>query len=175
MTVLLLVPLPVFAVGGGALRDRRASALSLLGFAFLVIWNVAHGHGPFVAASPLEAALPIQLFLTLLAAPMLLLAALVQERRLMECALAERESQYRSIVESTGDGVLVTDLANSVVRGESRLLRDHRLQRGAAAAASPARVPAPRRSAALRLLPGADRDRRCRHARASCASARTAA
>ena len=33
----------------------------------------------------------------------------------MESALAERESQYRSIVESTGDGVLVTDLTNAVV------------------------------------------------------------
>ena len=59
--------------------------------------------------------MPIQLFLTLLAAPMLLLAALVQERQAMESALAERESQYRSIVESTGDGVLVTDLTNAVV------------------------------------------------------------
>ena len=88
---------------------------ALLGFAFVVIWSVAHGQGPFAATSPLEATLPIQLFLTLLAAPMLLLAALVQERQGMESALAERESQYRSIVESTGDGVLVTDLTNAVV------------------------------------------------------------
>ena len=33
----------------------------------------------------------------------------------MELAVGERESQYRSIVESTGDGVLVTDLTNAVV------------------------------------------------------------
>jgi PAS domain S-box-containing protein len=114
VTVLLLVPFPLFVCAAVRFGTGGVSA-ALLGFAFLVIWNVAKGNGPFVATSSLEAALPIQLFLTLLAAPMLLLAALGQERRAMESALAERESQYRSIVESTGDGVLVTDLSNAVV------------------------------------------------------------
>jgi PAS domain S-box-containing protein len=114
VTVLLLLPFPLILWAAVRFGTGGASA-ALLGVAFLVIWGVATGNGPFVAASPLEAALPIQLFLTLLAAPMLLLAALVQERRAMESALAERESQYRSIVESTGDGVLVTDLTNAVV------------------------------------------------------------
>src|SRR5204862_5456757 len=88
---------------------------ALLGIAFLVIWNGAHGNGPFIASPSVRAALPIQLFLTLLSAPLLLLAALLQERRQMEAAVAERESQYRSIVEPTGHGVLVTDLDNAVV------------------------------------------------------------
>ena len=114
MTVLLLLPLPVF-VWAAVRFGTGGVSVAMLGFAFMVIWGVAHGHGPFIAASPLEAALPIQLFLTLLAAPMLLLAALVQERTVMESTLAERESQYRSIVDSSGDGVLVTDLSNSVV------------------------------------------------------------
>jgi PAS domain S-box-containing protein len=114
VTVLLLVPLPLFLWAAVRFGTGGVSA-ALLGFAFVVIWSVAHGQGPFAATSPLEATLPIQLFLTLLAAPMLLLAALVQERQAMESTLAERESQYRSIVESTGDGVLVTDLSNAVV------------------------------------------------------------
>jgi PAS domain S-box-containing protein len=114
VTSLVLVPLPFFLWTAVRFGAGGVSA-ALLGFAFLVIWNVARGHGPFIGASPREAALPIQLFLTLLSAPMLLLGALVQERRLMESALAERESQYRSIVDSTGDGVLVTDLSNAVV------------------------------------------------------------
>ena len=114
VTVLLLVPLPLFLWAAVRFGTGGVSA-ALLGFAFVVIWSVAHGQGPFAATSPLAATLPIQLFLTLLAAPMLLLAALVQERQGMESALAERESQYRSIVESTGDGVLVTDLTNAVV------------------------------------------------------------
>jgi PAS domain S-box-containing protein len=114
VTVMLLAPLPLFLWAAVRFGTGGVSA-ALLGFAFLVIWSVVRGQGPFVATSPLESALPIQLFLTLLAAPMLLLAALVQERQAMESALAERESQYRSIVESTGDGVLVTDLSNAVV------------------------------------------------------------
>jgi PAS domain S-box-containing protein len=114
VTVLLLLPFPLFLWAAVRFGTGGVSA-ALLGFAFVVIWSVAKGNGPFVGASPLEAALPIQLYLMLLAAPMLLLAALVQERRAMEIALGERESQYRSIVESTGDGVLVTDLANAVV------------------------------------------------------------
>jgi len=114
VTVLLLLPFPLFLWAAVRFGTGGVS-VALLGFAFFVIWNVVAGNGPFAAASPLEAALPIQLFLTLLAAPMLLLAALVQERRTMEAVLGERESQYRSIVESTGDGVLVTDLDNAVV------------------------------------------------------------
>ncbi|HEY7376121.1 MAG TPA: MASE1 domain-containing protein [Polyangia bacterium] len=114
VTVLLLVPFPLFLWAAVRFGPGGVSA-ALLGFAFIVIWSVAHGNGPFTPAPPLQAALPIQLFLTLLSAPMLLLAALLQERRQMEAALAERESQYRSIVESTGDGVLVTDLDNAVV------------------------------------------------------------
>jgi PAS domain S-box-containing protein len=114
VTVLLLLPFPLFLWAAVRLGTGAVS-VALLGFAFLVIWNVARGNGPFSGSPSLESALPIQLFLTLLSAPMLLLAGLLQERRQMEGALAERESQYRSIVESTGDGVLVTDLDNAVV------------------------------------------------------------
>ena len=87
--------------------------------------------------------MPIQLFLTLLAAPMLLLAALVQRRQEMEGVLAERESQYRSIVESTGDGVLVTDLSNAVVAVNPAFCTIAGYTRSNSAP-SPARVPAPR-------------------------------
>jgi PAS domain S-box-containing protein len=114
VSVLLLVPFPLFLWAAVRLGTGGISA-ALLGFAFIVIWNVARGQGPFVDAEPMHAAQPIQLFLTLLSAPMLLLSALLQERRHMETTLVERESQYRSIVESTGDGVLVTDLDSAVV------------------------------------------------------------
>jgi len=114
VTVLLLVMFPLLLWAAVRFGPGGVSA-ALLGVAFLVIWSVAHGNGPFTSSPPLQAALPIQLFLTLLSAPLLLLAALLQERRQMEAAVAEREWQYRSIVESTGDGVLVTDLDNAVV------------------------------------------------------------
>ena len=113
MTVLLLLPLPVF-VWAAVRFGTGGVSVAMLGFAFLVIWSVGPRSRAVHRASPLEAALPP-------AVPdaagraVLLLAALVQERRADGLRARRRESQYRSIVDSTGDGILVTDLANSVV------------------------------------------------------------
>ena len=65
----------------------------------------------------------LQVFLTMLAIPSLLLAGLLQERQRAEHDVREREAQYRSIVESIGDGVLITDLAQVVVAADPALLR----------------------------------------------------
>jgi PAS domain S-box-containing protein len=113
LSAVLLAPFPLFLWAAVRFGTGGVSA-ALLGFAFPVIWHAAQGNGPLVAPSPADNTPAVQLFLTLLAAPMLLLAALLQERRAVESALAERESQYRSIFESTGDGVLITNLANEV-------------------------------------------------------------
>src|SRR6185503_14928118 len=86
VTVLLLLPFPLFLWAAVRFGTGGVS-VALLGFAFMVIWSVAHGHGPFIATTPLAAALPIQLFLTLLAPPLLFLAALLQARRAMESAV----------------------------------------------------------------------------------------
>lgn len=113
-TALLLAPLPLLLLGAVRLGTGGVSA-ALLGFAYLVIRNAARGHGPLAASSPSVNTLAVQQFLTLLAAPLLLLASLVEERRQAAAALAERESQYRGIFESTGDAMLVTDLTRAVV------------------------------------------------------------
>jgi PAS domain S-box-containing protein len=113
VTAVLLAPFPLFFWGAVRFGAGGVSA-ALLGFAFPVIWHAAQGNGPLIASSPADNTPAVQLFLTLLAAPMLLLASLLQEKRQVASTLAERESQYRSIFESTGDGVLITDLANEV-------------------------------------------------------------
>src|SRR6185436_8390681 len=69
VTVLLLLPFPLFLWAAVRFGPGGVS-VALLGFAFFVICNVVAGHGPFATVSPLDAALPIQIFLTLLAAPM---------------------------------------------------------------------------------------------------------
>jgi PAS domain S-box-containing protein len=89
--------------------------MTVLGFAFLVIWNATQGLGPFSALSPAANAFALQVFLTLLAIPTFLLAAMIQEQRRIKHALRDREAQYRSIFESTSDGVLITDLDHAVV------------------------------------------------------------
>jgi two-component system nitrate/nitrite sensor histidine kinase NarX len=111
---LLLAPFPLILWAAVRFGTGGVSA-ALLAFAFVVIRNASHGYGPFVGSSAAESTLAVQIFLTLLAAPMLLLASLLQERRQVASALAAREAQYRSIFESTGDGVLITDLSNAVV------------------------------------------------------------
>ena len=57
VTVLLLAPLPLFLWAAVRFGTGGVSA-ALLGFAFVVIWSVAHGQGPFAATSPLEATWP---------------------------------------------------------------------------------------------------------------------
>jgi PAS domain S-box-containing protein len=121
-TALLYAPLPILL--WAALRFGTAGvSLSLLSIGVLVIWHEAHHRGPFAAAPAAEAVLFLQVFLTMLAIPSLLLAGLLQERQRAEHAVREREAQYRSIVESVGDGVLITDLRQQVVAANPALLR----------------------------------------------------
>jgi len=111
---LLYAPLPMFL--WAAVRFGTGGVgMTILGFAFLVIWNATRGLGPFSALSPETNTFALQVFLTLLSIPAFLLAALIQEQRRIKHALRDREAQYRSIFESTSDGVLITDLDHAVV------------------------------------------------------------
>jgi two-component system nitrate/nitrite sensor histidine kinase NarX len=111
---LLYAPLPLF-LWAAAHFSVGGVAASLVGFSFVVIWHSVRGLGPFTTYPPGSSILALQVFLTLVSAPLLLLAALLQERKRTEGALRDREAQYRSIFESTSDGVLITNLANGVV------------------------------------------------------------
>jgi PAS domain S-box-containing protein len=122
ISALLYLPLPLllwaafrFGIGG--------VSFSLLVFSFLVIWNAMRGHGPFAGAAPEAEILTIQVFLTLLAMPSLLLAGLLQEHRRSAARLADSEAQYRSIFESTSDGVLITDLTQAVAAANPAFYR----------------------------------------------------
>jgi PAS domain S-box-containing protein len=121
-TALLYAPLPILL--WAALRFGTAGvSLSLLSIGTLVIWHDAHNRGPFASDPAAEGVLFLQVFLTMLAIPSLLLAGLLQERQRAERDVREREAQYRSIVESTGDGVLITNLAQVVVAANPALRR----------------------------------------------------
>ena len=49
--------------------------------AFLSIWGVTHGEGPFIGAGELNSLLPLQLFLFFTAVPFMILAAVVEEHK----------------------------------------------------------------------------------------------
>ena len=66
---------------------------SLLAVAFVSISGAVQGRGPFTAGSPDDSVLPLQLFLVTMSVPLMLLAALINERREKEEALQESEER----------------------------------------------------------------------------------
>ncbi len=79
------------------------TALALLVTAWLSTWSAVSGHGPFAAQSPADNVLSLQLFLVVMAVPLLFLAALMQERQRTAAALRQSEERYREVVESQTD------------------------------------------------------------------------
>src|SRR5437016_2402419 len=95
---LLFLPLPFLiwaAVRFGALG--ASTAISLVGF--LAIWSASHGHGPFSGETPEQSALSIEIFLIVLAIPLLFLAALIEERVTGATELSESESRFQTVAE----------------------------------------------------------------------------
>src|SRR5882724_6186077 len=89
---LLFLPLPFLlwvAVRFGSLGT--SSAISIVGF--LAIWSAAHGHGPFSGGTVEQDALSIQIFLIVLAIPLLFLATVIEERATRETELRESEAR----------------------------------------------------------------------------------
>jgi signal transduction histidine kinase/AmiR/NasT family two-component response regulator len=62
---------------------------SMIVVALFSVWGAVHGRGPFIAADPLQHVLSLQVFLLLAAAPFMVLAAVVEERKQTEEALRD--------------------------------------------------------------------------------------
>jgi signal transduction histidine kinase len=95
-TALLFAPLPLLLwaavrLGSGGL------ALSLLVVAGVSLVNAFLGRGPFVAQSPTQSVLSLQVFLLAISVPLMLLAALVAERDLAMHDLAERVKELTAL------------------------------------------------------------------------------
>jgi len=69
-------------------------ATSVLVVSFLSIWGAVHGRGPFVGPGPLKNVFSLQLFLFFTAAPFMVLAALVEERKAAGRALKKSEEKF---------------------------------------------------------------------------------
>lgn len=92
--VLLYAPLP-FLLWAAVRFGPRGTSTALLVLVFLAIWGAIHGQGPFVASSPAENALAVQLFLIVVSIPLLLLAAVIEERGQTEEALRQNEERLQ--------------------------------------------------------------------------------
>src|SRR5215813_4466805 len=96
---LLFLPLPFLiwaAVRFGTLG--ASTAISIIGF--LAIWSASHGHGPFSGETPEQNALSIQIFLIVLAIPLLFLATVIEERVTGQTELHESESRFRIVADA---------------------------------------------------------------------------
>ena len=85
---LLYAPIPLLI--WAALRFGLAGiSVSMLIVTFQAIWGTMRGHGPFLAQTPIENALALQLFLLVTATPLMLLAVVIEEERRSKEALRE--------------------------------------------------------------------------------------
>ncbi len=100
----IILPLPVLL--WAAVRFRLEDlCLGFLLFAYLAFMHASGGHGFFAMNSPAQNVLSLQLYLILMALPMMLLAVLIAERRDKEKAVRESEARYRALVMAGADMV----------------------------------------------------------------------
>ena len=80
LPALLYAPIPLIIWAAVRFRGRGASG-AILVVTVLALWHAMQGHGPFVGNLPEQSVMPLQLFLAAMSAPVLFLAALIEELR----------------------------------------------------------------------------------------------
>jgi signal transduction histidine kinase len=96
VAALLYTPLP-FLLWAAVRFGARGLSVSLLTVAALAIASAMTGQGPFVAQSPAENVLSLQVFLIAISLPLMLLAALIEERADNALALQRSNGQIRDL------------------------------------------------------------------------------
>jgi PAS domain S-box-containing protein len=82
---------------------------------FQAIWGTMRGHGPFLAQTPAENALQLQLFFLVTATPLLLLAVVVEEERRSKEALRESANLMGLAAEAGNLAMWVWDVSGNDV------------------------------------------------------------
>jgi PAS domain S-box-containing protein len=96
---LICLPLP-FLIWAAVRFGSRGASAAICTLTFLAIWSASHGYGPFSGRSAEENALSIQMFLIVMSVPLLLLAAVIEERSKGAMTLREREERINLAAES---------------------------------------------------------------------------
>ena len=117
-STLLYLPLP-FLIWSAVRFGSRGASTTICVLMFLAIWSAGHGYGPFSTKSAHENALAIQIFLIVTSVPLMLLAAVIEERATAGMALRERDERISLAAESAKSGVLDGELR---ARGESWIM-----------------------------------------------------
>ena len=111
---LLYAPLP-FVLWAAVRFGTRGAVTAITVVAFLAILGAAQGYGPFADRPAEQNALFVQSFLIFLSLPLLLLAALIEERDQVMSTLREREERISLATESANLALWTVDFG----RGES--------------------------------------------------------
>jgi len=118
----LYLPVP-FLIWAALRFGLPTISLSLTIVTFLIIWGAGHGKGPFLLSVHHESALAIQLFIVSLAVPLLLLAALMQERRAAELKLRASEGLLSSAFQASPDAIAISrESDNAILQANDRWL-----------------------------------------------------
>jgi PAS domain S-box-containing protein len=111
-SALLFLPLPFLlwaAVRFGSLG--ASSAISIV--SFLAIWSGSHGHGPFSGGTAEQNALSIQIFLIVVAIPLLFLATVIEERATRETEQRETEARINLAVNAANLGLWLWNIRDN--------------------------------------------------------------
>ena len=106
------IPLLIWAALRFGLGGMSASVLLIT---MLAVWGTMQGRGPFLAQSPSENALALQLFILMAATPLLLLSVAIDEERRSKEALRVSEQRMSLAAESAQLALWDWDLAKDVV------------------------------------------------------------
>lgn len=82
---------------------------------FLSVAAALHGRGPFSGQSPTDTALALQQFLLLRAAPLYLVAILIEQKKGDERSLRESEALNRGIIDSLTSLVVILDRSGRII------------------------------------------------------------
>ena len=116
MPILLYAPIPLLI--WAALRFGLGGiSASMLVITFQAIWGTMHGHGPFLTQTPAENTLALQIFLLVLAIPLMFLAVIVEEEKRSKVALLESEERLILAAEAAEFGVWVWNITSNQIWG----------------------------------------------------------
>lgn len=111
---LLYAPIPVLLWATVRLGIAGTCG-SILLVCVLASWGVSNGTGPFSDRLPVENALSLALFLDVTCTTLLLLAAVVQERKETAAALVRSEQLHRAVLASLQQQIAVLDQAGNII------------------------------------------------------------
>src|SRR5258708_620880 len=104
---------------------RRGVTFATLVLSVIAVWGTAHGLGPYAGRTSNESLLLLQLFLGSNAVMFLFLVAVVEERRISEEALRQREQQLNVALDAANMGAWDYEIESGVVRWSSTLEAIH--------------------------------------------------